>query len=311
MSDGSNTRRPVVVATWPFGLPASEAAWRVLGAGGTPLDSVVAAATFCEDDESVDSVGYGGLPDASGEVTLDASVMDHRARCGSVACLRRVRHAAKVARAVMEETPHVMLAGDAATAFALAQGFREENLLSPRAAEAYAAWRGGRSGASARPGSGPSSVAAPAHGAGGHDTIGVLAIDKTSTLAGACTTSGRAFKMPGRVGDSPIIGAGLYVEGGIGAACATGVGEEVIRVCGSFAVVDLMRRGAEPREAVADVLRRVETNRRGRDVDVSLLALRNDGAWAGMTLRAETNFRFAVVDSTGGRLERGLVPPAA
>src|SRR5688500_18611849 len=132
MSEGSKTRRPVVVATWPFGLPASEAAWRVLAAGGSPLDAAVAGATFCEDDESVDSVGYGGLPDASGEVTLDASVMDHAARCGSVACLRRVRHAAKVARAVMEKTPHVMLAGEAATAFALSHGFREEDLLSPR-----------------------------------------------------------------------------------------------------------------------------------------------------------------------------------
>ena len=133
----------------------------MLMGGGTPLDAAVEGATYSEDDESVDSVGYGGLPDAAGEVTLDASVMDHRARCGSVACLRRVRHAAKVARAVMEKTPHVMLAGEAATAFARAHGFREENLLSPRAAGAYADWRAGRAGG---PDAAPSSVAAPAHG---------------------------------------------------------------------------------------------------------------------------------------------------
>ena len=297
-----------MIATWPFGLPASQAAWRVLSAGGAPLDAAVAGATWCEDDESVDSVGYGGLPDASGEVTLDASVMDHRARCGSVACLRRVRHAAKVARAVMEKTAHVMLAGEAATAFALAQGFREENLQSPHAAEVYAKWRAGHRDAPQPGGPGPSSVAAPANR--DHDTISLLALDASGTPAGACTTSGRAFKLPGRVGDSPIIGAGLYVDGNVGSAAATGVGEEVMRVCGSFAAVDLMRRGASPADALAEVLRRVEANRGGRDVDVSFIALRNDGAWAGMTLRAQTNFQFAVVDSNGGRLVRGTVLPA-
>jgi isoaspartyl peptidase/L-asparaginase-like protein (Ntn-hydrolase superfamily) len=296
---------PVVIATWPFGLPASEAAWRVLRAGGAALDAVVDGATFCEDDESVDSVGYGGLPDASGEVTLDASVMDHRGRCGAVACLRRVRHAARVARAVMERTPHVMLAGDAATAFALAQGFCEENLLSPRAREAYQKWTAARSGVnapdSAQPRVNDPRTTAPRS----HDTIGLLALDGAGTPAGACTTSGRAYKLPGRVGDSPIIGAGLYVDGEVGAATATGLGEEVMRVCGSFDAVERMRRGAEPAEALAEVLRRVAryVDRRTRpDADVSLLALRRDGMWAGMTLRAETNFQFAVVDADGSRL---------
>jgi isoaspartyl peptidase/L-asparaginase-like protein (Ntn-hydrolase superfamily) len=313
MRDGRELRRPVVIATWPFGLPAVRAAWAVLARRGTSLDAVVEAATYCEDDESVDSVGYGGLPDASGEVTLDAAVMDHRARCGSVACLRRVRHAAKVARAVMEKTPHVMLAGEAATAFALAQGFREEDLLSPRAAEPYARWRAEREGAgSPRTGPAPSTVAQPRVNdapVNSHDTIGILAVDGTGVPGAACTTSGRAFKLPGRVGDSPIIGAGLYVDGKVGAATTTGVGEEVIRVCGSYAAVDLMRRGAEPAEALAEVLRRVEANRGGRDVDVSLLALRNDGAWAGMTLRAETNFQFAVADAAGAGLVSGGVLP--
>lgn len=289
MGEGTGSRGPVVIATWPFGLPAARAAWGALSAGAAPLDAVVAGATACEDDESVDSVGYGGLPDASGEVTLDACVMDHRARCGSVACLRRVRHAAQVARLVMERTPHVMLAGEAATAFAVANGFGEENLLSPRARESYEKWRAARAPSARR----------------SHDTIGILALDGAGTLAGACTTSGRAFKLPGRVGDSPIIGAGLYADGAVGAATATGLGEEVIRVCGAFAVVETMRRGAAPAEAIAEVLRRVRGNRPPADADVSFLALRRDGAWAGMTLRTETNFQFAVVDGAGGRLVKG------
>jgi N4-(beta-N-acetylglucosaminyl)-L-asparaginase len=303
--DGSGTGKPVVIATWPFGLPASRAAWEVLSRGGTPLDAAVAGATHCEDDESVDSVGYGGLPDASGEVTLDASVMDGRARCGSVACLRRVRHAAKVARAVMEKTPHVMLAGEAATRFAVGQGFKEEDLLSPRARDAYAKWRAAQEKNAAQP-----RVNDPRRSRS-HDTIGILALDAAGTLAGACTTSGRAYKLPGRVGDSPIVGAGLYVDGEVGAATATGLGEEVVRVCGSFAVVELMRRGASPAEALADVLRRVERRRVVRDADVSMLALRRDGAWAGLTLRAETNFEFAVVDANGGKLIKAppLAPP--
>jgi N4-(beta-N-acetylglucosaminyl)-L-asparaginase len=292
MKCATQPRTPVVIATWPFGLPASQAAWRILSSGAPPLDAVVAGATHCEDDESVDSVGYGGLPDASGEVTLDACVMDYRARCGSVACLRRVRHAARVARAVMEKTPHVMLAGEAATAFAVANGFAEDDLLAPRARTAYEAWRADRRTV------GPSTT---------HDTIGLLAVDAAGTLAGACTTSGRAYKLPGRVGDSPIIGAGLYVDGAVGAATATGLGEEVIRVCGSYAVVECMRRGATPAEALAETLRRVRSNGPPPDADVSFLALRRDGRWAGMTLRAQTDFQFAVVDDSGGRVVHGVV----
>jgi N4-(beta-N-acetylglucosaminyl)-L-asparaginase len=295
---------PVIIATWPFGLPAAEAAWKILADGGAALDAVVEGGTYCEDDPSVDSVGYGGLPDASGDVTLDASVMDHAGRCGAVACLRRVRHATKVARVVMERTPHVMLAGEAATAFALDHGFHESQLLSPKAAEAYAAWRARRPGAAAGKlrASNP-----PPHPSKDHDTIGLLALDAHGLLAGACTTSGRAYKLPGRVGDSPIIGAGLYVDGNVGAATATGVGEEMMKGCSSFDVVERMARGAEPTEALAEALRRIERRRGKRDVDVSLLALRRDGAWAGLTLRAETKFRFAVVNASGGQLLEGPV----
>jgi N4-(beta-N-acetylglucosaminyl)-L-asparaginase len=294
---------PVVIATWLFGLRAAEAAWKILADGGAALDAVVVGGTYCEDDPSVDSVGYGGLPDASGEVTLDASVMDHAGRCGAVACLRRIRHATKVARVVMEQTPHVMLAGEAATAFALEHGFHESELLSPKAAEAYAAWRARHPRAAGKP-----RLSNPRPDADrSHDTIGLLALDARGILGGACTTSGRAYKLPGRVGDSPIIGAGLYVDGNVGAATATGRGEEMMKGCSSFDAVERMARGAEPAEALAEVLRRIERRRGKRDVDVSLLALRRDGAWAGMTLRAETNFRFAVVDASGGRLLAGSI----
>jgi isoaspartyl peptidase/L-asparaginase-like protein (Ntn-hydrolase superfamily) len=272
--------------------------------GAGPLDAVVEGVTSCEDDESVDSVGYGGLPDASGEVTLDASVMDERGRCGGVACLRRVCHAAQVARLVMEKTPHVLLVGDAATGFALSNGFPEENLLSAKAAEAYRKWRETNAGAAAAAKKQWDSAARR-----GHDTIGMLAIDRTGRIAGACSTSGRAYKLPGRVGDSPIIGAGLYVDPQVGGASATGVGEEVIKVAGSYAVVDAMGRGATPEEAIAQVLRRLEHRRGDRDTDVSFVALRTDGEAAGLSLREQTNFKYALLDPKGHRVVTAKVLP--
>src|SRR3954451_23465080 len=200
---------PIVLSTWPFGVPPNAAAWAVLAGGGASLDAVQAGATQCEFDPSVDSVGLGGLPDSAGEVTLDASIMDHAGRCGSVACLKRVVNAVGVARRVMEATPHVMLVGDAAGRFAVEQGFAEADLLTETAAAKYREWLVRH----------PPEAPAPPQG---HDTLGILAIDAAGRLAGACTTSGVAFKRAGRVGDSPIIGAGLYVAHGIGAASATG-----------------------------------------------------------------------------------------
>jgi isoaspartyl peptidase/L-asparaginase-like protein (Ntn-hydrolase superfamily) len=277
---------PIVISTWAFGMAANDAAWRVLSAGGSALDGVVAGATQCEEDPEVDSVGLGGLPDADGEVTLDACVMDHRGECGSVACLKRVVHAAQVARRVMEATPHAMLVGEAATRFAVSQGFPETNLLTPRAAEAYEKWKRTGERPALRHGAPPPSD---------HDTIGLLALDARGVLAGACTTSGRAFKLPGRVGDSPIIGAGLYVDAAVGGAAATGVGEEVMKVCGSFTIVENMRRGMGPEGAIADCLARVARRRAGSvETDVSFIALRADGAAAGMSLRAQTNFKYAL-----------------
>lgn len=283
---------PIVLSTWPFGMPANEVAWQVLSNGGSAVDAIEAGITHCEDDPSVDSVGWGGLPDAGGEVTLDASIMDHQGRCGAVACLHRVRHAIKVARLVMDKTPHVMLVGEPATRFAFDNGFEQTNLLSPQAGRKFDDWR----------------LAREADPEVGHDTIGMLAIDSQGRIAGGCSTSGIAFKMHGRVGDSPIIGAGLYIAPGIGAAVATGQGEEMMKVCGSYAVVDNMRRGLEPREAIADVLREVRRRHGGKaEVDVSFIALRLDGAYAGLTLRAKTNFVYALISP----VQKQLVNAAA
>ena len=281
----NSSRFPVVISTWHFGMPANEAAWKVLDSGGSSLDAVEAGIVHCEDDPSVDSVGFGGVPDASGNVTLDASIMDGRGRCGAVACLYNIRNPIRVARMVMERTPHVMLVGEAATRFALDQGMKHVNLLTPESGRRFDEWRRQREREGA-----------------GHDTIGMLAIDSQGKLAGGCSTSGTAFKMPGRVGDSPIIGAGLYVDSEIGGATATGKGEEMIRSCGSFAIVDKMRRGLPPREAIAEVLHDILRRRGAADTDVSFLALRRDGDYAGLTLRRKTNFRYAVIAPTEKRL---------
>jgi isoaspartyl peptidase/L-asparaginase-like protein (Ntn-hydrolase superfamily) len=276
----ATAKLPLVISTWSFGMPANEVAWQVLSNGGSSLDAVEAGITACEEDPSVDSVGWGGLPDAAGEVTLDAAIMDHQGRCGAVGCLHRVRNAIKVARLVMEKTRHVMLVGEPATQFAFDSGLHQTNLLSPQAGRRFDDWRLDRE----------------ADPEVGHDTIGMIAIDAAGRMAVGCSTSGTRFKQPGRVGDSPIIGAGLYLSPGIGAAVATGVGEEMMKVCGSFAIVEGMRRGLEPREAIADVLQEIRRRHHGKaDTDVSFLALRLDGAYAGLTLRAKTNFQYAVI----------------
>ena len=278
---------PLVISTWSFGMAANAAAWKLLSAGGPALDSVEAGIVQCEDDPTVDSVGFGGLPDSGGEVTLDASIMDHTGRCGAVACLHRVRNAIKVARMVMEKTPHVMLVGEPATKFALDNGLPQTNLLSPQAGKKFDDWRAKHEAAEVE----------------SHDTIGMLAIDAAGRIAGGCSTSGLAFKLPGRVGDSPIIGAGLYLAPGVGAAAATGHGEEMMKVCASFSIVEQMHRGLEPREAIAHVLNEILRRHCGKaDVDVSFIALRVDAAYAGMTLRPKTNFRYAVTTPTETQL---------
>jgi len=256
---------PVVIATWD-NLKAVQAARSVIENGGKALDAAEAGARVPEADPGDRSVGYGGLPDANGIVTLDACIMDHLGNAGSVACLQHIKHPVSVARKVMEETPHVMLSGQGALDFALEQGFKKENLLTEESKKAWEQW------SKEKKPFGETNFE-------NHDTIGILAIDQAGNIAGACTTSGMAYKRHGRVGDSPIIGAGMYVDNEVGGACATGVGEYVMKTLGSFLIVELMRQGSTPQQACEEAIRRIVTKhpRRFRDFQVGYLALNKQG----------------------------------
>jgi N4-(beta-N-acetylglucosaminyl)-L-asparaginase len=291
--------KPCVISTWDFGVPANQAAWAVLSKGGRALDAVEAGARVPEADLKNHSVGRAGYPDRDGHVTLDASIMDEHGDCGAVACIEHIAHPISVARKVMENTPHVLLVGEGALQFALEQGFPREDLLTP---DSRAAWQDWLKTNHYKPvaNSEMSTYGAGALGVPGgkanHDTIGMLALDSAGNLSGACTTSGMAWKLRGRVGDSPIIGAGLYVDNEVGAATSTGVGEEVIRNCGSFLVVELMRQGLSPqaacKEAVARILKKKPA---AKDFQVGFLALNKQGevgAWA-----IQKGFTYALCDA--------------
>lgn len=234
---------PLVIATW--NVPnATAKAWEILQNGGSALDAVEQGCKVEEADETGQSVGKGGLPDRDGHVTLDACIMDKNGNCGSVVFLENIVHAVSVARKVMEETPHVMLAGKGAEQYAYEKGFPKENLLTEASRKAWEEWK-------------INSEYKPVINIENHDTIGMLAIDKNGDISGACTTSGLAYKMHGRVGDSPIIGSGLFVDNEIGACVATGLGEEVVKTVGSFLVVELMRQGKSPQEACEEAIGRI------------------------------------------------------
>jgi N4-(beta-N-acetylglucosaminyl)-L-asparaginase len=283
---------PIVLSTWDFGLKANEEAWKVLSAGGRALDAVEQGVKLVEADPSERSVGYGGRPDRDGRVTLDACIMDENLNIGSVACLEHIMHPISVARAVMEKTPHVMLVGDGALQFAEAQGFKRTKLLTPESEAEWKEWL-------------KKSEYKPKVNIENHDTIGMIALDKDGRLSGACTTSGMAFKMHGRVGDSPIIGAGLYVDGEIGAATATGHGEEVIRIAGCHLVVELMRQGRMPEEACREAVERVYKKQKHRlaEIQVGFIALNREGKYGAFCL--QPGFTYAVKDLDGNRLIKG------
>lgn len=239
--------RPIVISTWSHGVPANESAWKVISEKGRALDAVEEGVRTTEADEGNRSVGYGGRPDSSGHVTLDACIMNESSKCGSVACLEGFKHPISVARSIMEKTQHVMLVGHGAEAFAEEQGF--EKIKMP-IAEVKKDWKEWKKLAKETP-------QKPVINHENHDTIGMLALDANGNLSGACTTSGWAYKMPGRVGDSPLIGAGLFVDNEVGAACATGLGEAIIRIAGSHTVVELMRQGRTPQEACQIAVERI------------------------------------------------------
>jgi N4-(beta-N-acetylglucosaminyl)-L-asparaginase len=257
--------------------------------GANALDAVELGVKICEADPRERSVGLGGRPDRDGSVTLDACIMDHLGNIGSVAACEHVVHVSSLARAVMERTPHVMLVGDGATQFAKEQGFPLQNLLVP---DSEAEWKKWLEKAEYR----------PIPNVENHDTIGQLTLDSEGRLAGCCTTSGMAFKMHGRVGDSPIIGAGLYVDGEVGAATATGHGEEVIRTVGSYRVVAAMKSGKSPQRACEDAVREIHKLfvRRGKpwaDTQIGFIAISTRGEVGGYALRP--GFSFAVASADG------------
>ena len=241
---GEEGSKPLVISTWNHGMEANEVAWEILSNNGRALDAVEQGVRLTEADEENLSVGIGGLPDRDGIVTLDASIMDETGNAGSVCFLQNIKHPISVARLVMEKTPHVMLAGEGALQFALENGFEEENLLTEKAENAWEKWK-------------IESKYKPIINSENHDTIGMLAVDDKGNIAGACTTSGAAFKFHGRVGDSPIIGAGLFVDNEIGAAVATGMGELAMKTLGCFLLVEFMRNGKSPEEACEEAVKRI------------------------------------------------------
>lgn len=287
--------KPIVLSTWRFGLEANSEAWKVLGKNGTALNAVEQGVKLVEADPNERSVGYGGRPDRDGKVTLDACIMDDQANIGSVAGLEYIKHPISVARKVMEDTPHVMLVGNGALQFALEKGFKKENLLTEISKKEWKEWLK------------DTNYQMPIN-IENHDTIGMIALDAHGNLSGACTTSGMAYKMHGRVGDSPIIGAGLYVDNEIGAATATGHGEEVIRIAGSHLVVELMRQGYSPENACKEAVHRIIklTKSRKKDlsaIQVGFIAINKQGEYGSYCIHP--GFNFAVHDQTGNRLIDG------
>lgn len=278
--------KPVVISTWR-NLAANQAAWDVLAKNGNALDAVEAGVKVPEADANDRSVGYGGRPDREGKVTLDACIMDWHSNCGAVAFLEHIKHPISVARMVMEKTPHVMLAGEGALQFALENGFKKENLLTEKSEQEWKDWL-------------QKSEYKPVINIENHDTIGLLALDTHGNLSGACTTSGAAYKIRGRVGDSPIIGAGLFVDNEVGAATATGLGEAVIKVAGTHLVVEMMRQGHSPQKACELAVERViAKNTNYKDLQVGFIALDKFGEYGGYCIHK--GFSYAVFDTNSNR----------
>ena len=293
ISNSKKGNKPLIISTWRHGLDANQEAWKQLKAGTSTLDAIVSGVGIPEADPEVRSVGYGGLPDKEGKVTLDACIMDHNSNCGSVSFLQDIKHPIAVAKKVLENTPHVMLVGEGAKQFALSEGFKAENLLTDKSEKRWKKWL-------------KDSKYKPVINIENHDTISMLVIDEAGNLSGGCTTSGAAWKMHGRVGDSPIIGAGLFLDNDVGAAAATGLGEAVIRTAGSAMVVELMRQGKSPTEACKEIVERIyKKHLNHKDMEylqVGFIAVNKKGEYGGYSLRP--GFNYAIYDEEqGNRME--------
>lgn len=280
-SKGGNSRKPIVISTWKFGLPANQAAWKILSGGGRALDAVEKGVRVTEADLTNSSVGLGGLPDRDGFVTLDASIMDEKGNAGAVAYLQHILHPISVARLVMEKTPHVLLAGDGALQFALENGFKKHEAPTPESQAAYLKWKK------------ENEYSKQSVGEGNHDTIGMLAMDSNGNLSGACTTSGLAWKYHGRIGDSPIPGDGMFVDNEIGAACSTGKGEAAMKICGSMLVVEMMRNGNTPQQACMEAIIRVASKQPDhKTFQLAFLAINKNGEHGAFAL--QNGFSYAL-----------------
>lgn len=278
---------PIVISTWEHGLAANTKAWEVLSAGGKSIDAVEQGVKVTESDLANRSVGIGGRPDRDGHVTLDACIMDENSKCGAVGCLEGIAHPISVARSIMENTQHVMLVGAGAKSYALDYGFATIKTPIKEVKEDYKEWKKENKEVFDK----------PVINNENHDTIGMLALDKDGNLSGSCTTSGWAYKLPGRLGDSPIIGAGLFVDNEVGAACATGLGEAIIRIAGSHTVVELMRQGKSPKEACKLAVERIISKHEDlTGLQCGFIALDKNGNIGGYSVYA--GFNYAVKSST-------------
>jgi N4-(beta-N-acetylglucosaminyl)-L-asparaginase len=298
--------KPIVISTWDSGMAVNAEAWKILSAKGSALDAVEAGAMHIED--KIDCcVGLGGFPDRDGMVTLDSCIMDHKANCGAVAGIERIKHPVSVARKVMESTPHVILVGAGAQQFAVQNGFPlESGELSESAKKAYAEWlkkseykpliniENMPAGLGGKKNNGPFAPHFFDDGTPNHDTMGLVAMDMNNNLSGAVTTSGMAFKLHGRVGDSPIIGAGLFVDNEVGAATSSGLGEEVIRICGTHLVVEFMRQGYSPEMACKKAVERIvkRDKEKAKTLQVGFLALDKKGRYGAYAI--QKGFAFSV-----------------
>lgn len=292
-SYGGKTMFPVIISTWSHGLEANEAAYKILSAGGTSLDAVEKGANVVEDDPAVSSVGYGGLPDEQMDVTLDAGIMDWRGNAGAVGCLEKIKNPISVARKVMENSRHVMLVGKGAYEFAVAHGFKPMDLLTDNARNQWLKWKESL---------GTNWVKNMIEN---HDTVGIIAVDSKRRISAGVSTSGLAWKIHGRVGDSPIIGAGLYVDGEVGGAASTGVGEANMRIVGSHLVVEAMRHGKSPQEACEEaILRAVKMHlriiKKDKSFQLAYIALNLNGDFGGASVRP--GFQYAVYKDGANKL---------
>jgi N4-(beta-N-acetylglucosaminyl)-L-asparaginase len=294
--DPAPEARPLIVSTWPFGKPANEKAREILAAGGSALDAVEMGIRLTESDPNNTSVGYGGIPNAAGVVQLDACIMvGHGHKAGSVAALEGIKHPISAARRVLEKTPHVMLVGEGARLFAQSEGL--ETIKVPPSTDQHVEWFLNRSKQAQVPAPNPSHP-------DNHDTIALLVLTADGRLAGGCSTSGWGRKMPGRVGDSPIIGSGLYVDEDVGAAGATGLGENVMRYCGSFLVVELMRSGMHPREACLETVRRIAAKEpAGSDPSINFIAIDKQGRFG--AAGSASGFQYSVTSGESSRVLTG------